>query len=137
MERPASSRIAAPLALRLGPAAGVGEVAEVLADICREIDAALTPIIGSRGVAALHQRSLHLATASHPWLARLDPAALHTPQALPLEQPDPLLAAAGAEAFLQTFYDLLTTLIGAGLTERLLRSVWAHSLSGPPQDPSP
>ena len=39
---------------------------------------------------------------------------------------------------LQTFHELLATLVGPSLTERLLRSVWADSSSGPPaQDTSP
>ena len=44
----------------------------------------------------------------------------------------------GGGALLQTFYELLASLVGPSLTERLLRSVWAHSSSGPPaQDTSP
>jgi hypothetical protein len=41
-------------------------------------------------------------------------------------------AAAIGGQLLQTFYELLTTLVGASLTERLLRSVWANFLGGPP-----
>ena len=40
-------------------------------------------------------------------------------------------AAAAGTALLRVFHVLLTTLIGESLTERLLRSVWAHFLSGP------
>jgi len=39
-------------------------------------------------------------------------------------------AAIGGE-ILQTFYELLSMLVGPSLTERLLRSVWADFLSGP------
>ena len=40
-------------------------------------------------------------------------------------------AAGGGSALFQTFYELLASLIGPSLTERLLRSVWATSSSGP------
>ncbi len=47
-------------------------------------------------------------------------------------------ATSGGDALLKTFVELLTTLVGPSLAERLLRSVWANSLSGPPaQDTSP
>ena len=40
-------------------------------------------------------------------------------------------AAAGGRALVRSFHDLLTTLIGPSLTERLLLSVWDDFLSGP------
>ena len=51
-------------------------------------------------------------------------------------------AAAAVNALLQAFHELLASLIGLSLTERLLRTVWAPSLalpsSGlPAQDPTP
>lgn len=46
-------------------------------------------------------------------------------------------AASAGSVLLQTFYDLLASLVGLSLTERLLRSVWANSSRGPPaQDTS-
>ena len=46
--------------------------------------------------------------------------------------------AAGDGALLQTFYDLLASLVGPSLTERMLRSIWKTSTSGAPaQDTSP
>jgi hypothetical protein len=39
-------------------------------------------------------------------------------------------ALAGAR-LLRNFHDLLVTLIGPSLTERLLRSVWVNFMSGP------
>jgi len=44
--------------------------------------------------------------------------------------------AAGAGAALQMFYEALTNLIGASLTERLMRSVWADLLPVPTQENS-
>ena len=40
-------------------------------------------------------------------------------------------AATAGTLLLQTFHELLTTLVGPSLTERLLRPVWAVFLSGP------
>jgi hypothetical protein len=36
-------------------------------------------------------------------------------------------AAAGGNALFLTFHELLSSLVGASLTDRLLRSVWTHS----------
>lgn len=90
----------------------------------------------------LYKRSLYLTGPAHPWLAGIhegvqtavDVAALKSVFA----QQNSIDAAAAGGAFLQTFYDLLTSLVGPALTERLLRPVWAHFPSGPPaQDTSP
>jgi hypothetical protein len=106
-----------------------------MAAIWQEIDGALTPILGRGGVAALYKRSLHLTSAANPWLTlgregdptAMDLAALKAA----LGQQTGAAAAAGGGALLQTFYDLLSSLVGPSLTERLLRSVWSASSSGP------
>jgi hypothetical protein len=134
-EEGASADIAALLAGAVSDGASSRQVAEMVASAFRSIDQALTPIIGQRGVAALYKRSMHLASRAHPWLPRsregvhpaMDVTALTTELALQT-------AAAGAAAggqLLQTFCELLTSLIGPSLTERLLRTVWATFLSGP------
>jgi hypothetical protein len=110
-------------------------IAGALARVVQEIAAALTPILGARGVAALYQRTLHLTRARHAWLAEplevaqpaIDLVAL---QAAIVRQ-DPAEAAAAATALLQSFHDLLASLIGLPLCERLLDPVWAHSLRRP------
>jgi hypothetical protein len=118
------------------------QIAETVASAWHEIDAALSPIIGQRGVLALFNRSVHLTARTHAWLAaapegarsRLDVAAI---KPLFAEQPDGVAAAAAGD-LLRTFHELLTTLIGPSLTERLLRSVVTSLLSSPPaQDISP
>lgn len=124
----------APLARRVGVDASAAQVATAAVATWHEIDAALAPIVGPRGVAALYKRSLHLARAAHPWLAgasaglhdAFDPATLGAV----LAQQDGASAAAGGDALFQIFHDLLATLVGASLTERLLRSVWANTSSG-------
>ena len=100
----------------------------------RGIDAALSPIIGQRAVAALYNRSLSLLRADYPWLAAahedtLQPAEFSGLQTV-LSQQASANAAAAHGALLQTFRDLLTSLIGSSLTERLLRSVLDNTSSG-------
>jgi hypothetical protein len=101
---------------------------------CFEIDKALTPIIGQRGLEALLKRSLHLACATQAWLAvgseAFDLKADLTELMAALSMQTPELAARGGGLFLEQFHQLLTALVGPSLTERLLRSVWATFLSG-------
>ena len=132
----------APLADRVTYDASAEQVADAIVAICLEIDQTLHPTIGHRGVAALFNRSLSLTAAAYPWLARDQPGVLAAfdPSALKaaLVQQSAAEAAAGGLALFQSFRELLASLVGASLTERLLRSVWAHPSSGPPaQDTSP
>lgn len=98
------------------------------------IDKALSPVIGLRGSAALYERSLHLAQANHPWLGAAHEyaaearhfSALHSV----LVQQTPEQAAAAHDFLLHTFMTLLTDLIGASLTRRLLRAAWEPPSSG-------
>lgn len=112
--------------------ASASSIADAAVAIWRDVEDALSPIIGCSGVAALYRRSLHLARGTHPCLVDTDGAdrepagfpALH--RVLCLQSAADAVAA--NDALLQTFYDLLASLVGATLTERLLRSVQdAHS----------
>ena len=135
MKSQESEEIAAFLARNVRAGADSGQIAETIAVACRGIDSALSPIIGQRGVGALYKRSLHLTAQTHSWLAgtqegvsaAMDVAAL-TPL---LARQTSAEAAAAGTLLLQTFYELLSALVGPSLTERLLRSVWATFLSGP------
>lgn len=138
MDKPESALIAAPLAHR----AGAVQVAQAVGVVWQEIDLVLRPIIGTGGVLALLQRSVHLTAVQHPWLrvglgagglAGADAAALTAV----LAQQDAAQALACGNALLTTFHGLLTSLIGASLTERLLRPVWGTPpMSAPAQDMS-
>ena len=116
------------------------QVAHSVGSTLLGVEQVLASIVGVRGVAALYSRSLHLANRAFPWLPD---ASISAPMALDVR---PLTAAlagqtaadaamAGARV-LREFHALLTTLIGASLTERLLRSVWAPFLSNPPSQDS-
>ena len=134
MGKPAGHQIAEALLRRAGPDAGAAQLADASVETWREIDAALAPIIGQRGVGALYTRSLHLTEPAYPWL----PVTTEVPQpTLDVEALRTVLsnqpraeAADASGAVLQTFHALLTQLIGMPLTEQLLRSVWARFLSG-------
>lgn len=129
----------------LAPSAAVGTEARQVADAAvqtwRAVDAALSPIVGQRGVAALYKRSLVLARTQHPWLAAVhedtrQPGDFTPLHAALIRQPD-LAAAAAHEALLQTCRDVLARLIGAPLTERLLRTIEPISSSRQPMQDNP
>ena len=120
--------IAAFLARGTGSDVSSEQVAASIAAIYRDIEGALSPIVGPRGVAALCGRSIHVAGQSYPWLAGLE-AGNQTAIDLGaltslISQQTPSDAAAAGGLLLQTFHELLASLIGGSLTERLLRPVW-------------
>jgi hypothetical protein len=130
------------LANRVGSDADATQIAAAVLAIWEEIDDALTPLIGPLGLAALYRRTVHLSAAQHPWLAGRDEGVLTDtdPAVLKslLAHRSSAEAAAGGSAFLDTFHELVASLIGPSLTARLLRSVWDNPSSGPAaQDTSP
>jgi hypothetical protein len=118
------------------PAEGTetGRIADAAVATWLGVAAALSPIIGERGFAAMYKRCLHLMRVDYPWLtavheaapAAYDFTALQTALAL---QTDSTAAAANG-ALLRCFYDLLITLIGESLTQRLLDPVLVDPSSG-------
>ena len=120
--------------------ADVTQVTVAIISAWKEIEAALLPIIGQRGVGALYERSLYLTQGKHPWLAAIradgqtgmDLTAL----AAVLATQASATAAAGGEAHLQALNQLLGSLVGPSLAERLLRSTWVNAFTGSAaQDP--
>jgi hypothetical protein len=97
----------------------------------RNLDAALSPIIGHGGVMALFKRSVSMTRTTHPWLASmqegLDQPCDFVALQKALSQQTSAEAAAGNSAVLQKFIDILTSLIGESLAEHLLSSVWDDS----------
>ena len=131
----------APLADQVSDDSDAEQIADAIVAIWLEIDQALHPIIGHRGVAALYNRSLHLTAFAYPWLAIEQPAVTAAVDSSALRaalvQQTAVEAAVGGSALFQTFHELLASLVGASLTDRLLRSVWAPSSPGSPaQDTS-
>lgn len=102
----------------------------------QRFDAALAPIIGSGGVAALYRRSLFLSRVENQWLpgvheGALDPVEFAELQAAIALRPAPE-AQAATDALIKTFRELLAELIGSSLTERLLRPAPAPTSHGRP-----
>ena len=129
---------------QLAAAGGDGaQVAEIAIATLHAIDAALSPIISQRGVAALYKRSVHVTRADYPWLTTAYEGALAAtgefePLRAALSQQSGPVAAAATAALLRAFHDLLVTLIGGSLTERLLGVIWDdHSSGNAAQDISP
>ena len=103
-------------------------VATAAVAVWRDVSGVLSPIIGNSGFAALFKRSVYLASSTCPALAR---ATEQTPDAAPFSTLHDVLAqlssadAARANgALLQTFQEVLDTLIGVPLTARLLQPIW-------------
>jgi hypothetical protein len=98
------------------------------------IDAALSPVVGRRGVAALYKRSLHLTTAEYPWLASASQAASEPGDFSALEQAIGQQAIADGRAahaaVIKKFREMLANLIGDSLTARLLQPVWTNVANG-------
>ena len=122
--------------------AKVAEVAEAIVSVWRESEGALCPIIGRGGVDALYRRSLLLTARSHPWLVEAKGAG---PAITDLDLLKVVLvrqgsadATAGGSALLHNFRELLASVIGESLTDRLLRSTWADAVSQhQAREPSP
>ena len=135
------ARLASALAHPDGGDATAVQIAESVHSAFEAIGAALTPIIGQRGFAALQMRSLHLASRAHPWLeAGINdgqPTELggHLTSVIKAQSSED--AARGGAAVLQSFHELLATLVGPSLTERLLRTVWIQFLNVSPLQDSP
>ncbi|MDY0747557.1 hypothetical protein SNE35_23845 [Paucibacter sp. R3-3] len=129
------SRSTTPLARRVGGNSDSLTVAQAFAEIWGEIEASLHPILGRRGLTALFRRSAHVSAPQCAFLAILAEGEMD------LVARDELVsvfcsqtadtALDGGSLLLNSFRELLSTLIGAGLTERLLQSVWSSPTSGP------
>ncbi|MCP8688246.1 hypothetical protein [Marinobacterium sedimentorum] len=136
MENSVSSRIEAELAHRFEGRMDAGLIAAALVTLWREIDIVLNPIMGKRGVAALYQRSLYLAAQTYPWLASPHQGVqtsidfTHFKSLLIHQQPDDLIQ--GGSVIFKNLHELLVSLVGPSLTERLLRSVGDNLFSSPP-----
>jgi len=130
-----SDGLAAFLTRTVADGASSRQIAEAVGSALQGIDQALAPIIGKSGVAALYKRTVHLAGRTHSFLALSQdgvPTAMDaTALTAALEQQTAADAAAAGALLLRTFHELLTTLVGPLLAERLLRSVWATFSSGP------
>ena len=93
----------------------------------RQIDIALTPIIGRRGIVAIYKKALNLTHVDFPWLVAVskDDVSFDNFASLlaALEQQTSVTIVAANLALHRAFNDLLVSLIGESLSERLLASI--------------
>jgi len=143
MDSQESSRFTAPLTQRVAKDADAREIAEAIRAMWVDIESALHPVVGRRGVAALFQRTLHLTATRYPWLSSRRAGSVETDSDLAelaavFAQQSPAVAMEAGSALFIIFRDLLTTLIGDRLSERLLQAAWSTtSRAASPQDPTP
>lgn len=101
------------------------QIADASVAVWTDIDHALTPVMGSRGSAALYRRTVHMARTQYPWLECAFDAAAQagdfTPLHAALRQQSATQAAAAHNAMMEIFLSLLHSLIGRELAERLLQ----------------
>ena len=126
------------LAQRAGKTPDAKAIAAAAADTWPRVTARLVPVIGARGVDVLFRRALHLTSSSFPWLRLVgeDGGHITVLESLTtrLAEQEASSAAEASCALLVAFSDLLATLIGESLTERLLGPVWAPPLTAPRQE---
>ena len=96
----------------------------------------LTPLVGLEGMRALYARSMDLARRIHPWLPPADIATSHAKSLAELRQSlEGREAAEATEAIatvLTNLIELLATMIGKALTNRLFDAAWGPGV--PDQD---
>lgn len=110
-------------------------IANAITEMLQEMNTALVPIIGRKGVAALHRRSFFICAGTNSFLAQhLESLVI----SMDLIQLKSLLASQNqaeakqfGELLLTTAFELLASLIGPSLSTRLLFDVWNKSSSAP------
>jgi hypothetical protein len=126
------------LAQCAGEAPDASAMAEATLNIWRQVATRLTPVIGIRGVDALFSRSLYLTSKAFPWLSLSgnegNSHVLRVILKVRLASQETAAAAEASDALLVTFTELLATLIGESLTDRLLVPVWAPRCPAPEQE---
>jgi hypothetical protein len=143
MDSQESSRFTAALTQRVAEDANARQIADAIGSMWADIESALQPVLGQRGVAALFKRTLYLTTTRHPWLAALKAGRADSEVDLNeltefFAQQSPAALTEAGWALFAIFRDLLRTLIGARLSERLLQAAWStSSRATPAQAPTP
>lgn len=126
----------AVFAHRCAKDASACQIADTACASWRDITIVLSPIIGQQGVVALIKRSLHLQYVNYPALK-----AIHDSVILPGEfsalhalliKNTTANAVLINNALLNTFYELLTNLIGVSITHQLLHSIYVSPSNGDP-----
>lgn len=126
------------LAHRAGGAPDVHALAEATISTWRQVDSLLAPVIGTHGVDVIFRRALYLTSKTFPWLAFSeecrDSSVLLASLKAHLENQCAVDVAEAGCTLLACFTELLTTLIGEALTERVMGQVWAFPSSSSEQE---
>lgn len=121
---PCRESIRKTLAQHAGESPDAGAIAEAVLTSWHEMTVQLKPLLGERGVNALFRRTLHLMRTSFPGFVipegEGDSAVLLANLKADLGARDASDAYETGLSLLATFTELLATLIGGSLTERLL-----------------
>lgn len=142
MLNPGGIQLTTVLVRLAGENSSADHVAGALEQLWRDIDRALSPILGPRGAAALLARSVLDTAVQYPWIGQFERDQVARPILASLgttisEQDGPVALAASL-SLLRNFQDLLSSLLGASLTARLLDSVGAPTSSrAAAKDPQP
>lgn len=132
MPKTNSDAIRRTLAHYAGDTPDAEAIAQATLSTWREVAVRLSPVIGVRGVDVLLDRSLYLTSRVFPWLAitgeQVESASVLAILRTRLAGSKTNTAKEASYVLLTTFVELLITLIGKSLTERLLSSVWAPPL---------
>ena len=118
-----------------GPDAASTKSAAAAVSTWARAAAELAKLIGEGGVSALYARALHLTRETFPWVGRVEgPPTRSDPHfadlKASLERRDPGEAIDASITFLTALTELLATLIGDGLSARILSAAWAAGDSG-------
>ena len=133
MEIQESRKLAVTLQHLAAQGADSVQITDAIVSTWVVVEAALSPIIGRKGIAALYTRSLYLIRTHYPWLSAIhgsDAAMDFSQLRAALARQESSKAAAAGGAHLQTLYELLGSLIGTSLTGQLLGPAWDNSFVG-------
>ena len=116
------------LSQRAGSSPDASAIAEATLGTWQEVAARLEPLIGTGGVDILFGRSLNLTSRSFPCLALAsdygDSVTSLASFRATVENMDVAVAIEASNALLVIFTEMLATMVGESLTERLLDMVW-------------
>lgn len=127
MDNQESSRFPAPLEITGAMAGNAQQIADVIEAHWTRVAAALEPIVGQGGMAALFRHAVCRTASQYLWLAALlsddeETASLYRlSEVFSAQRPD--TAAAAGSALFDSFGETLVSLLGAPLSARLLQPV--------------
>lgn len=126
--KPLEEAIRRRLMHHAGSPGGARAIADATLSTWHQMFALLAPVIGAKGAELLFRRSLYVTSITFRWLTiagdHEDSTVLIASLKTCLASHETDAAAEASYTLMATFIELLATMIGESLTERLLRSVW-------------